>query len=161
MAHALERIEGVQRVDWILEEGDEVWGQETPSSRGRTLTVKNSAEVERRLEILGDIDLGVIANFGLILSQKCISHARKGFVNLHFGLLPDYPGRHPIRQALERGEVVTGLTLHEVTPKPDRGAIIAVRQMSIGARRDPGEVFTRLAAAAPLLLAENLPLILR
>src|SRR5205823_1675524 len=59
-----------------------------------------------------------------MLPVALLSLARAGAYNMHGSLLPKYRGRVPINWAIIHGETETGATLHEMTAKPDAGAII-------------------------------------
>ena len=60
-----------------------------------------------------------------MLSEEVLMLMRRGAYNLHGSLLPKYRGRVPVNWAVLYGETETGATLHEMTVKPDAGAIIA------------------------------------
>ena len=45
--------------------------------------------------------------------------------NMHGSLLPQFRGRAPVNWAVLHGATETGATLHEMTVKPDAGAIVA------------------------------------
>src|SRR5213595_2957654 len=45
--------------------------------------------------------------------------------NMHGSLLPQFRGRAPVNWAVLHGARETGATLHEMTVKPDAGAILA------------------------------------
>ena len=106
------------------------------------------------------MDLGVIANFGIILSAQNLVSTRRGFVNAHLGLLPDNPGRHPIRDAVEQEKRITGVTLHRAEIRVDSGPVIDQRVISMGVRRNADEIFDRLVSWIPVLLMNNLRSIL-
>ena len=85
--------------------------------------------------------------------------------NMHGSLLPKYRGRAPTNWAVLHGETETGATLHEMTAKPDAGAIVAQTRGADPARRHRLEVFDKVTVAAeqtlwrvlPALLAGNAP----
>lgn len=83
--------------------------------------VRSDEEVRQSLCRIPDADLGIIANFGTILSERTLQRARRGFVNFHPGLLPDQRGREPVRKVWERGGGGCGLTVHRVTAQVDAG----------------------------------------
>ncbi|MGL1180871.1 formyltransferase family protein, partial [Vibrio parahaemolyticus] len=60
-----------------------------------------------------------------MLPVEVLACARRGAYNMHGSLLPKYRGRVPINWAVLHGETETGATLHEMTVKPDAGAIVA------------------------------------
>ena len=151
-------------VGWIIEAGDDLNRELSDCAHKAELPffeVKNEQGLREALGSIGRIDLGLIANFGIILSEASLALARKGFVNAHFGLLPDYPGRNPIRKALQKGERVAGVTLHRVVRKVDAGPFIAKRSVLVGENRKAEEVFARLSRITPTLINEHLPSLLK
>jgi methionyl-tRNA formyltransferase len=51
--------------------------------------------------------------------------------NMHGSLLPEFRGRAPVNWAVLHGANVTGATLHEMTVKPDAGAIVSQMEVPI------------------------------
>ncbi|MGH7200158.1 MAG: methionyl-tRNA formyltransferase [Planctomycetaceae bacterium] len=97
-------------------------------------------------------DLCVVAAYGQILSPELIGLPRLGCVNLHASLLPKYRGAAPVHYAILRGEAETGVTIFQIEPKLDAGAILGITKTSIGPRETTGELTGRLAElAVPLV----------
>jgi phosphoribosylglycinamide formyltransferase-1 len=72
-----------------------------------------------------DVELVAIAGFGTILSKPFIDAYGGRAVNTHPALLPAFKGWHAVREALEFGVKVTGMTVHLVTEDVDAGPILA------------------------------------
>jgi len=66
----------------------------------------------------------VLAGFMRILSSSFIEHFNSRVINLHPSLLPSFPGKNAIENALESGVKVSGCTVHWVTADLDSGPII-------------------------------------
>lgn len=100
-----------------------------------------------------------------MLSNDILTLAKCGAYNLHGSLLPKYRGRVPVNWAVLHGETETGATLHEMTVKPDAGAIIGQTAVPILPDDTAFEVFGKLTVAAeqtlwnalPALIAGNAP----
>jgi methionyl-tRNA formyltransferase len=90
-------------------------------------------------------DLAVVAAYGEILTPDMLAATRKGFINVHASMLPDYRGAAPINWAIVRGETTTGVTVQRVVPDLDMGAVLAQRTVAIGADETAGELADRLA----------------
>ena len=60
-----------------------------------------------------------------MLKQPVLDLPRLGALNLHGSLLPRYRGRCPVNWVLVHGETETGITLHYMEAKADRGDIVA------------------------------------
>jgi methionyl-tRNA formyltransferase len=97
--------------------------------------------------------------FRHMMSKPLLEIVRRGALNLHGSLLPRFRGRAPVNWALVEGERETGLTLHYMDEKPDRGDIVAQRAVAI-ARDDSALSLTgKLAEAARELLRDATPLL--
>lgn len=95
-----------------------------------------------------------------MLSASILELAKQGAYNLHGSLLPKYRGRVPVNWAVLHGETETGATLHEMTIKPDAGAIIAQTAVPILPDDTAFEVFGKLTVAAEQTLWSALPAII-
>lgn len=72
-----------------------------------------------------EVDLVVMAGFGTIL-EKPVHDAYPGrIVNTHPALLPAFKGWHAVRDTLEYGAKVTGVTVHVAELEVDDGPILA------------------------------------
>ncbi len=67
----------------------------------------------------------VLAGFMRILAPEAIHRFPLRILNVHPALLPAFPGAHAVRQALDHGVKVTGVTVHFVDEHVDHGPIIA------------------------------------
>jgi methionyl-tRNA formyltransferase len=92
-----------------------------------------------------------------LLSNAVLATARRGALNLHGSLLPRYRGRCPVNWVLVHGERETGVTLHYMVEKPDRGDIVAQRAVPITDDDTALTLFHKLTDAAALLLREIYP----
>lgn len=80
--------------------------------------------------------------------------------NMHGSLLPQYRGRAPVNWAVLHGADTTGASLHEMTVKPDAGAIVAQAAVPILPDDTAFEVFGKVTVAAEQALWWVLPALL-
>ena len=80
--------------------------------------------------------------------------------NMHGSLLPQFRGRAPVNWAVLHGADRTGATLHEMTVKPDAGAIVAQTAVPILPDDTAFEVFGKVTVAAEQTLWGVLPALL-
>lgn len=92
-----------------------------------------------------------------MLPPDLLRLARRGAYNMHGSLLPKYRGRAPVNWAILNGETETGATLHEMTAKPDAGAIIDQTAVPILPDDDAPVVFAKVTLAAEQTLWRALP----
>ena len=95
-----------------------------------------------------------------ILQREILDIPKSGCLNLHGSLLPKYRGRVPINWVLVNGERETGVTLHDMTPRPDDGDIVAQEKTSISDDDTALTLHRKTAQAAERLLDGILPRIL-
>jgi phosphoribosylglycinamide formyltransferase-1 len=103
------------------------WGRQAGL---RALQVDYSrAKNEYLLSALRDLAPDVIVTtFDRILDSETVAAFEGKMLNLHYSLLPAFPGTvgpAPVRLALERGCRILGTTVHRVVPEVDSGPILA------------------------------------
>lgn len=87
-------------------------------------------EIVRNLKKKG-VGLVVLAGYMRLLSPYFIREYRDKIINIHPALLPSFKGTHAIKDALEHGSKVTGVTVHFVDEKLDDGPIILQKAVDI------------------------------
>ncbi len=94
-----------------------------------------------------------------ILCADILRIPRCGAFNLHGSLLPKYRGRCPVNWVLIHDERESGVTLHYMEEKPDRGDIIAQRRVPITDDDTALTLFHKLTGAAAALIRDTYPLL--
>jgi formyltetrahydrofolate deformylase len=84
---------------------------------------KEGAE-RRALELLGEVDLLVLARYMQVLSAGFLRDLGAPAINIHHSFLPAFVGADPYQRAHERGVKLIGATAHYVTEDLDAGPII-------------------------------------
>ena len=75
--------------------------------------------------------IGVLIDFGIIVSEEVISTFPLGIVNSHFSLLPEWRGADPITYSLLSGQKATGVSLMLLAKGMDEGPILTHGQIQI------------------------------
>ena len=70
-------------------------------------------------------DVMIVAAYGLIIPTAVLHMSTKGCYNIHASLLPRWRGAAPIHRALLAGDAETGVTIMEVVPALDAGAMVS------------------------------------
>ncbi|MFM9834581.1 MAG: methionyl-tRNA formyltransferase [Methylophilaceae bacterium] len=70
-------------------------------------------------------DALIVAAYGLIIPTALLNLFPKGCYNIHGSLLPRWRGAAPIHRAILAGDAETGVTIMEVVPKLDAGAMVS------------------------------------
>ena len=101
-------------------------------------------------------DVMVTAAFGQILTQELLDIPKKGTVNVHASLLPEYRGSAPINWCILNGETEAGVTTMLTDAGIDTGDMLLSRSTPIGELETAGELTGRLAKIGAELLIETL-----
>ena len=100
-----------------------------------------------------DVDACAIVAYGALLPQDVLDAGGRGFVNLHFSLLPRWRGAAPVQHALRAGDEVTGVSCFVLDAGMDTGPLLATEQVAIGPDDTTGSLLERLAdVGAPVLV---------
>ena len=78
-----------------------------------------------------ECDVMIVAAYGLIIPTTILNMPQKGCYNIHGSLLPRWRGAAPIHRAILAGDKETGVTIMEVVPKLDAGAMVSKGRMPI------------------------------
>ena len=117
---------------------------------------KVTPEVLSQIESLRP-DIGVVVAYGALLSEAALAALPKGWINLHYSLLPDWRGAAPVQHSLLAGDSETGVTLFQIDAGLDTGPIFGTVRTLIGPDETAGELLERLTVLGSTLLSEQLP----
>jgi methionyl-tRNA formyltransferase len=70
-------------------------------------------------------DAMIVAAYGLIIPTVVLNMPKFGCYNIHASLLPRWRGAAPIHRSILAGDTETGVTIMEVVPALDAGAMIS------------------------------------
>ena len=115
---------------------------------------KDEAAVEQLRSLRPDI-CAVVA-YGQILPQSVLDVPKRGCINIHASVLPEYRGSAPYQWAVLDGKKETGVTAMYLCRKMDAGDIIDVSKTEIGPDETAGELLDRLAVLGSKLLSKTL-----
>lgn len=109
-------------------------------------------ELEERLRELAP-DVAIVVAYGSILPGSLLEVPRRGFVNLHFSLLPAYRGAAPVQRAVIDGVSASGVSIMVLTEGMDEGPVLAVQEVAVEPDDTAGTLGERMAdLGAPLLV---------
>src|SRR5690606_6087050 len=71
------------------------------------------------------VDYIILAGYMRLIGPTLLKNFPNRIINIHPSLLPAFPGKDAIGQAVQAGVKVTGVTIHYVDEGMDTGPIIA------------------------------------
>jgi phosphoribosylaminoimidazolecarboxamide formyltransferase/IMP cyclohydrolase len=138
-------------LDWAVEQGIDTLLVPMPKLsevEGRAAANEILAE---SLAAVGP-ELIVLAGFMRVLGPKALGGLTCPIINLHPALLPAFPGAHAVRDALNAGVKVTGVTVHFVDDSLDSGPIILQDSVPVLTGDTEETLFERIHAVEHRLL---------
>lgn len=104
-------------------------------------------------------DLGVVIAFGAFVNASGLNLFPKGWINVHYSLLPKYRGAAPVQHAILNREEFTGVSIFQLDEGMDTGPLLC----SVPTRIEPGEnsgrLLDRLTDLGISALLETIPAI--
>ena len=119
-------------------------------------TPKNLRTEEAQAEFAAlDLDVAVVAAYGLILPQPILDAPREGCLNVHGSILPRWRGAAPVQRAILAGDTETGVTIMQMDAGLDTGGMRLIGRTPV-AGKSAGELTDELAAMGAALMVEVL-----
>ncbi len=100
--------------------------------------------------------VGLMMTFPFLINAAMMAAVPKGFINFHFGILPQSRGPQPILRHLVNGDAEAGVTVHIVDEGIDTGPIIVQEKIQIELYDTYGILQGKLAFLAAKLAANLL-----
>ncbi len=123
-----------------------------PVCQPATLKIPETQAVLRE----ADVDVMVVAAYGLILPQAVLDLPRFGCLNIHASLLPRWRGAAPIQRAILAGDAETGITIMQMDAGLDTGAMLSKIAVPIRDSDTAASLHDTLAAAGAAAIVEAL-----
>ena len=147
---------------------------DAPAGRGRRLVVSPVAELaaelgietlkparprepsfQDRLRAIAPDCCPVVA-YGALLPQSALDIPARGWVNLHFSVLPAWRGAAPVQHAVLRGDDITGASTFQIVQELDAGPVYGTLTEPVRPTDTSGDLLERLAVAGSQLLVATL-----
>jgi methionyl-tRNA formyltransferase len=94
--------------------------------------------------------------YGALIPQAALDVPARGWVNLHFSVLPAWRGAAPVQHAILHGDDVTGASTFRVVAELDAGPVYGVLTEPIRPGDTTGDLLERLSRSGAELLVATL-----
>ena len=130
---------------WADERGIEVLTPERP----------REPEFQERLRQIAPDCVPVVA-YGALVPPSALEIPKRGWVNLHFSLLPAWRGAAPVQHAILHGDDITGASTFLIVRELDAGPVYGVLTEPIRPDDTTGSLLERLSHSGAELLVATL-----
>jgi methionyl-tRNA formyltransferase len=95
-----------------------------------------------------EVDIIIVAAYGLILPERILTIPKFGCLNVHASLLPKWRGAAPIQRSIMAGDNETGISYMIMEKGLDTGPVIFQKEIKIGKRDNFLKVHDSLSSLA-------------
>lgn len=124
------------------------WEVRTPKSL--------KSETEQAAFAALNLDVAVVAAYGLILPKAILEAPRLGCLNVHASLLPRWRGAAPIQRAILAGDRESGVTIMQMDEGLDTGGMLCTGRLPITDETTASDLHDRLAELGGKLIVDAL-----
>ena len=118
-------------------------------------TLKNNKEEYDYFKNL-NADLAIVVAYGNLIPKEILSLTKKGFINIHASLLPQWRGAAPISRSIMNLDEQTGISIMKITEKLDTGPVCNSYKLDILENENVESLSERLSLLAAEKILENI-----
>lgn len=101
--------------------------------------------------------VGLVVDYGIIISGEVIGAFPKGIVNSHFSLLPQWRGADPITFSILSGQSKTGVSLMAINERLDEGKLLSQEEIPLPPGITTPELTKKLITTSNSMIVRDLP----
>ena len=105
-------------------------------------------------------DLVLVVAYGQIIPENFLKLAKKGFINIHASLLPNYRGAAPIQRSIMNLDKETGISIMKINSKLDQGSICNFYKTNIDEKENAESLSEKLSMLAAEKILDDIDNIL-
>ncbi len=105
-------------------------------------------------------DLAIVVAYGQIIPKNFLSLTKKGFINIHGSVLPNWRGAAPIQRSLMNLENETGISIMKIVEELDAGPVCNIYKIRLNNDENTQDVSEKLSFLAAEKILNNVDNIL-
>ena len=118
-------------------------------------TLKENTEEYDYFKEIG-ADLVIVVAYGQIIPKEFLSLPKKGFINIHASILPNWRGAAPIQRSLMNLDTETGVSIMKIAEKLDTGPVCNTYKINLENNLNALEIGEKLSSLAADKILENI-----
>tara|TARA_B100001175_G_scaffold296808_1_gene286021 strand:+ start:2312 stop:3235 length:924 start_codon:yes stop_codon:yes gene_type:complete len=107
-----------------------------------------------------EADLVIVVAYGQIIPNNFLSLTKKGFINIHASILPNWRGAAPIQRSIMNLDKETGISIMKITEKLDTGPVCNIYKINLENSLNANDVSEKLSLLAAEKILDNIDNIL-
>ena len=122
-------------------------------------TLKDNNEEYKFIKEL-DADLAIVVAYGQIIPKDFLNLTKKGFINIHASILPNWRGAAPIQRSIMNLDSETGISVMKISEELDSGPVSNIYKIKIDQTQNAQEISEKLSSLAAEKILDNIDNIL-
>ena len=103
-----------------------------------------------------DADLAIVVAYGKIIPKEFLNLTKKGFINIHASILPNWRGAAPIQRSIMNLDKETGISIMKISEKLDSGPVCNTYRISLNSKLNANDITEKLSLIAAEKILENI-----
>ena len=116
--------------------------------------LKDNKEEYQYLKDL-NADLGVVVAYGQIIPKNFLDLTKKGFINIHASILPQWRGAAPIQRSIMNLDNETGISIMKISEELDSGPLCNIYKIQLDQNDNAEEISEKLSILAAEKILDN------
>jgi methionyl-tRNA formyltransferase len=105
---------------------------------------KNEFEYVKALQA----DLAIVVAYGQIIPKEFLDLTKKGFINIHASILPNWRGAAPIQRSIMNLDDETGISIMKISEELDTGPVSNIFKIELNKKDNTQEISEKLSLLA-------------
>ena len=93
-------------------------------------------------------DIVIVVAYGKIIPKKYLSLSKKGFINIHASILPNWRGAAPIQRSIMNLDDETGISIMKISEELDTGPVSNIYKIKLNKKDNTQEISEKLSLLA-------------
>ena len=103
-----------------------------------------------------EADLAVVVAYGQIIPKEFLNLTKKGFINIHASILPNWRGAAPIQRSIMNLDKETGVSIMKIVEKLDAGPVCNIYKIILENDLNASDVSEKLSLIAAEKILTNI-----
>ena len=103
-----------------------------------------------------DADIAIVVAYGQIIPKKFLNLTKKGFINIHASILPNWRGAAPIQRSIMNLDKETGISIMKIAEKLDAGPVCNTYKINLENNLNAIDIGEKLSSIASEKILENI-----
>jgi methionyl-tRNA formyltransferase len=101
-------------------------------------------------------DLVIVVAYGQIIPKQFLDLTKKGFINIHASILPNWRGAAPIQRSIMNLDKETGISIMKISEKLDTGPVCNIYKINLENNLNTKDVSEKLSLIASEKILDNI-----